>query len=93
MQYGLITLAQHNTFGHVDVFKTTCRSSNGDSEGGRAVVSTEAVVDVRGQRRTDRWGQGDRKAAVTEISTGYSLSAQRDRIEGAACGEIYLGCW
>lgn len=71
MQYGLVTLAQSNTFGHVDVFKTTRRSSNRDSEGGRAVVSTEAFVDVRGQRRTARLGRGHRKAPVTEISTGY----------------------
>lgn len=75
MQYGLITLAQCNTFGHVDVFKTTCRSSSRDSEGG------QALVDVRGQGRTDRRGRGGRKAAVTEISTSYQQAMQHGLAE------------
>lgn len=81
MQHGLTTLAQCNTFGHVDVFKTTCRSSSRDSEGGRAVVLTEALVDVRGQGRTDRLGRGGRKAAVTEISTSYQQAMQHSFAE------------
>lgn len=49
MPYGLIAMAQRNAFGHVDEFKTTHRSSNRDSEGGRAVVWTEALVGVRSE--------------------------------------------